>query len=174
TFNVSDLYNDTSVVISKSEFETTDLDSIIRAELEANNLAVIEQNEKIKETLNNLHFIVPLKGIVSDEFDVKKSHFGIDIVPGKNQTVFATLSGTVILSTWSVETGYVIGIQHNWDLISFYKHNSVLLKKVGDRVKSGESIAIVGNSGEETTGPHLHFELWHKGTPTNPRDYITF
>ena len=174
SFKVSSLYNDTSVVVSKSEFEENDLDSIIKAELDANNLAEIEQNKKVKETLNNLHFIVPLKGIVSDEFDNKKNHFGIDIVPGNNETVVATLSGTVIISTWSVETGYIIGIQHNWDLVSFYKHNSVLLKKVGDRVKSGETIAIVGNSGEETTGPHLHFELWHKGTPTNPRDYITF
>jgi len=174
TFNVNSLYNDTSVVISKSEFESTDLDSIIKAELDANNIATLEKNEKIKETLKNIHFIVPLKGLVSDEFDANKTHFGIDIVPGNNETVLATLSGTVILSTWSVETGYIIGIQHNWDLVSFYKHNSVLLKKVGDRVKSGESIAIVGNSGEQTTGPHLHFELWHKGTPTNPRDYITF
>jgi len=174
TFSVKNLYNDTSVVISQSEFETTDLDSIIKAELDANDLATINKNKKIKETLNNLHFIVPLKGLISDEFDINKSHFGIDIVPGNNQTVLATLSGTVILSTWSVETGYIIGIQHNWDLVSFYKHNSVLLKKVGDRVKSGETIAIVGNSGEQTTGPHLHFELWHKGTPTNPRDYITF
>jgi len=121
-----------------------------------------------------LHFIVPLKGIVSNEFNHEKSHFGIDIVPGNDETVLATLSGTVILSTWSVETGYIIAIQHNWNLVSFYKHNSVLLKKVGDRVKTGESIAIVGNSGEQTTGPHLHFEIWHNGTPTNPRDYIIF
>ena len=118
-----------------------------------------EEIKEIKETLKNLHFIVPLKGIISNEFDSKKSHFGIDIVPGNDETVLATLSGTVILSTWSVETGYIIGIQHNWNLISFYKHNSVLLKKVGDRVKSGESVAIVGNSGEQTSGKHLHFEL---------------
>ncbi len=175
TFNVGSIYNDTSIVISKSEFESSDLDSIIRAELEANNLGILNNaNEEVKETLKNLHFVVPLKGIISSEFDRKASHFGIDIVPGNNETVLATLSGTVILSTWSVETGYVIGIQHNFNLISFYKHNSVLLKKAGDRVKSGESIAIVGNSGEQTTGPHLHFELWHNGTPTNPRDYISF
>jgi murein DD-endopeptidase MepM/ murein hydrolase activator NlpD len=73
-----------------------------------------------------------------------------------------------------VETGYTIGIQHNWNLISFYKHNSVLLKKTGDRVKAGEPIAIVGNSGEQTTGTHLHFELWINGSSVNPRDYISF
>ncbi|NPA68258.1 MAG: M23 family metallopeptidase, partial [Chlorobi bacterium] len=71
-------------------------------------------------------------------------------------------------------TGYIIGIQHNFNFISFYKHNSVLLKKVGDRIITGESVAIAGNSGENTTGPHLHFELWHNGTPVNPEDYITF
>ncbi|MCF6365185.1 MAG: M23 family metallopeptidase [Bacteroidales bacterium] len=175
TFNVEKLYNDSSIVISKSEFGNSNLDSIIRAELEETEAGVIgEQIKEIKETLKNLHFIVPLKGLVSNEFDAKKSHFGIDIVPGNDETVLAALSGTVILSTWSVETGYIIGIQHNWNLLSLYKHNSVLLKKVGDRVKSGESIAIVGNSGEQTSGKHLHFELWHNGTPTNPRDYITF
>jgi len=175
SFNVSKIYNDSSIIISKSEFENSNLDSIIRAELEETDAGTIgEEIKEIKETLKNLHFIVPLKGIVSNEFDSKKSHFGIDIVPGNDETVLATLSGTVILSTWSVETGYIIGIQHNWNLISFYKHNSVLLKKVGDRVKSGESVAIVGNSGEQTSGKHLHFELWHNGTPTNPRDYITF
>ena len=175
TFSIQKIYKDTSLTISKSDFESSDLDSIIRAELKESDeggLNVINSN--IKENLKNLHFIVPLKGIVSNEFNREKSHLGIDIVPGNNETVLATLSGTVIISTWSVETGYIIGIQHNWNLISFYKHNSVLLKKVGDRVKTGESIALVGNSGEQTTGTHLHFELWHNGTPTNPRDYITF
>ena len=86
----------------------------------------------------------------------------------------ATLGGTVIIATWSLETGYVIGIQHDNNLFSIYKHNSVLLKKTGDRVVAGESIAIVGNTGEVTTGPHLHFELWHKGVPLNPQDYIAF
>jgi len=175
TFSAKNIYNDTSLTISKSDFESSDLDSIIRAKLEETDAGSLNaMNSNIKESLKNLHFIVPMKGIVSNEFDRERAHYGIDIVPGNDETVLATLSGTVILSTWSVETGYIIGIQHNWNLISFYKHNSVLLKKVGDRVKTGESIALTGNSGEQTTGPHLHFELWHNGTPTNPRDYITF
>jgi murein DD-endopeptidase MepM/ murein hydrolase activator NlpD len=175
SFSTEKLYNDTTLKINMSDFESTDLDSIIRAELEEAETGQINMTDsEIKDNLKNLHFIVPLKGIVSNEFNIEKSHLGIDIVPGNDETVLATLSGTVILSTWSVETGYIIAIQHNWNLISFYKHNSVILKKVGDRVKTGESIAIVGNSGEQTTGPHLHFEMWHNGTPVNPRDYITF
>jgi murein DD-endopeptidase MepM/ murein hydrolase activator NlpD len=175
SFNINSLYNDTSVTANFSDFNNSNLDSIIKAELEDIETGSLNnQNDKIKETLANLHFIIPLKGTVSNEFKSDKSHFGIDIVPGNDETVLATLSGTVILSTWSVETGYVIGIQHNWNLVSFYKHNSVLLKKTGDRVKTAEPIALVGNSGEQTTGTHLHFELWYNGTPTNPRDYITF
>jgi murein DD-endopeptidase MepM/ murein hydrolase activator NlpD len=175
SFNVNSLYNDTSVTVSFSEFENSKLDSLIKAELDATNAGSLEKdNVKIKETLANLHFVIPLKGTVSNEFKSEKSHYGIDIVPGNDETVLSTLSGTVIFSGWSVETGYTIGIQHNWNLVSFYKHNSVLLKKTGDRVKTGEPIAMVGNSGEQTTGTHLHFELWFNGTPTNPRDYITF
>jgi len=175
TFKVNKIYQDTVMNISKSEFNNSKLDSLIRAQLEeAETGAINPGNKQIKETIKNIHFLIPLRGIVSNEFNPKKSHYGIDIVPGNDETISATLSGTVILATWSVETGYIIGIQHNFNFVSFYKHNSVLLKKVGDRVKSGESVAIVGNSGENTTGPHLHFELWHNGTPVNPRDYITF
>jgi murein DD-endopeptidase MepM/ murein hydrolase activator NlpD len=84
------------------------------------------------------------------------------------------LDGTVIISDWTSETGYVIGVQHSNNLFSFYKHNSALLKRAGDYVKAGEVIAIIGNSGEYTTGPHLHFELWYNGTAVNPVDYILF
>ncbi len=175
TFKVNKIYKDTTVKISKSEFNSSKLDSIIRAQLEEDETGNINgETHKIKETIKNLHFVTPLKGIISNKFDPKKSHYGIDIVPGNDETVVAVLSGTVILATWSVETGYIIGIQHNFNFISFYKHNSVLLKKVGDRIITGESVAIAGNSGENTTGPHLHFELWHNGTPVNPEDYITF
>ena len=88
--------------------------------------------------------------------------------------VKATLDGTVTLADWTVETGYVIYIQHENNLISVYKHNAELLKKVGNKVKAGDAIAIIGNSGELTTGPHLHFELWHNGTPIDPQTYIVF
>ena len=154
----------------------TDMDSVVRAqieEVENENLSKIK-NLNSSTNLKNLHFVIPLKGMITNEFDTKNNHFGIDIVGGKGDAVLATLPGTVILATWSLETGYLVQIQHDNNLISVYKHNSVLLKKSGDRVVAGESIAIVGNSGENTTGPHLHFELWYNGNPVNPRDYITF
>jgi len=95
-------------------------------------------------------------------------------VAKRNEAVNATLDGTVIFSDWTVETGYVIGIQHKGNYISVYKHNSVLLKNQGSFVKAGEPIAIVGESGELSSGPHLHFELWYNGTPVDPKEYIAF
>ncbi len=127
-----------------------------------------------KNGISNFFFFTPLKGIVSEQFKSKDQHYGVDIVGPENESVKATLDGTVILATWSSETGYTITVQHSNNLISVYKHNSVLLKKVGDYVKAGEAIAIIGNSGEQTTGPHLHFELWYNGTAINPQDYIVF
>jgi lipoprotein NlpD len=116
----------------------------------------------------------PTRGMVSDRFDAKKKHYGTDIAANPNESVLATMDGTVILSTYTAETGYLIGVQHSQDLISVYKHCGSLLKKEGDRVKGGEAIALVGNSGTLSTGPHLHFELWYKGHPVNPEKYIVF
>ncbi len=119
-------------------------------------------------------FLQPLKGTVTSRFNIKKEHFGIDVVAPKNEAIKATLDGTVIFAEWTVETGYVIQLQHADNIVSIYKHNSVLHKKVGDHVKAGEVVAIVGNSGELSTGPHLHFELWYNGIPINPEAYMTF
>lgn len=130
--------------------------------------------EGTKNGISNFFFFTPLKGIVSEQFKSKDQHYGIDIVGPENESVKATLDGTVILATWSSETGYTITVQHTNNLISVYKHNSVLLKKVGDYVKAGEAIAIIGNSGEQTSGPHLHFELWYNGKAMNPQDYMVF
>ena len=96
------------------------------------------------------------------------------ITANPNESVLATLDGTVILSTYTAETGYLIEVQHNQDFVSVYKHCGSLLKREGDTVKGGEAIALVGNSGTLTTGPHLHFELWHRGRPVNPEKYIVF
>ena len=124
--------------------------------------------------INDYFFFCPLKGIVTNGFNPGKAHFGIDIVAKENEAIKATLEGTVILSTWTLATGNVIILQHSNNLLSVYEHNSVLLKKAGEYVKAGDVIAIIGNSGELTTGPHLHFELWYKGDAVNPQQYISF
>lgn len=124
--------------------------------------------------LSGIFFFPPLRGVVTDTFDIKKGHFGIDIVTKADDAVKACLDGTVILSSWTSDGGYVMHVQHGGDLVSVYKHNAVLLRQQGDRVKAGEAVAIVGNSGELTSGPHLHFELWHRGEPVDPRAYMVF
>ena len=116
----------------------------------------------------------PTRGMISSEFDANKNHFGVDIAATPNESVLATLDGTVILSTYTAETGYVIQVQHGQNMVSVYKHCGSLLKKEGDTVKAGEAIALVGNTGEKTTGPHLHFELWNKGRALDPSKYIVF
>ena len=124
--------------------------------------------------ISSFIFLQPLKGTVTNRFNMQQQHYGIDIVAPKNEAIKATLDGTVIFAEWTVETGYVIQLQHADNIVSIYKHNSVLHKKVGDYVKAGEVVAIVGNSGELSTGPHLHFELWYNGIAINPEDYMMF
>lgn len=124
--------------------------------------------------LKNLVLFPPLKGMVSDKYNSKDKHYGVDLVSAKDEPIKSISDGTVIFSSWTDETGNVIAIQHQSELVSIYKHCSVLLKKVGNFVNAGEIIAIIGNSGENTTGPHLHFELWYKGNPMNPEDFVSF
>ncbi|MBK8614108.1 MAG: M23 family metallopeptidase [Flavobacteriales bacterium] len=124
--------------------------------------------------LAGIIFFPPIRGLVTSNFERKDGHFGIDIVTKKDEAVKATLDGTVVLASWTSDGGHVLQVQHRNDLVSVYKHNSVLLKKVGDKVKAGEAIAIVGDSGELTTGPHLHFELWLNGEPIDPQAYMVF
>jgi len=124
--------------------------------------------------VENNYFIPPINGIVSSGFMSSKKHYGIDLITPKDTPVKAVKDGHVILADWTMNTGYTIGIQHNNNLVTFYKHNSGLLKKVGDTVKSGESIAIIGNTGMQTDGFHLHFELWHNGTPVDPIGLMSF
>ena len=171
---------DTTMRYTNIDFARSKHDSILRQKIETEeqeNLSVVKNDGNSSNSnkgLNSLHFFVPVKGILVNKFNVKEAHYGIDLVASPNEAVMATLSGTVIIATWSLSTGYIIQVQHENNLISIYKHNSTLLRKVGDHVSAGESIAIIGNSGELTSGPHLHFELWHNGIPLNPEDYITF
>lgn len=124
--------------------------------------------------LAGMIFFPPLRGVVTSTFDRTQGHFGIDIVSQADAAVKACQAGTVVFAGWTSNDGHVLQVQHTNDLVSVYKHNSVLLKQIGDRVKAGEAIAIVGNSGELTTGPHLHLELWHKGEPVDPQAYMVF
>lgn len=123
--------------------------------------------------IEGMHFFTPLKGVVSQGFD-PGLHPYIDITAPAGSVVKATLDGTVIFAGWSDDSGHTIQIQHDGDIVSIYKHNEKLLKKAGDKVTAGSPIALVGNSGELTTGDHLHFELWHKGEAVNPTRYINF
>lgn len=158
------------------DFSISKEDSLLREQVEQESqFSIYQENGEVSSNdLSKVHFYPPLKGIVTNEFDILTNHFGTDIVAKPNQVVSAVLDGTVIEATWSVEFGYIIQVQHELNLISAYKHNSELLKKVGSRVKVGEPIAIIGNSGELTWGPHLHFELWFNGKPINPEEYINF
>ena len=152
-------------------------DSLLRQQIEDQeqySLLLNEPEIRSKPDFTDIHFFPPLKGIVTNSYNYGENHFGTDIVAPPDEVVTSVLDGTVILATWTVETGYIIQIQHEHNLLSVYKHNSELLKKAGNYTKAGEAIAIVGNSGELTTGPHLHFELWHNGKPLNPEDYIAF
>jgi len=150
-------------------------DSIFRKEHEEDEKYNLTLDDAPKSKgLSNIHFFAPIKGMISNHYDNKMEHYGTDIVGGVNERISSILDGTVIFSEWTLNTGYVIQIQHSNNLLSVYKHNSELLKKAGERVKAGEAIALLGNSGELTSGPHLHFELWHNGRPLNPEDYIKF
>ena len=128
----------------------------------------------IESELESTFFYTPLKGVVTNHFGDGSGHFGVDIVAQDNTPVLATLGGIVFFSEWTIQTGYVIMVQHDNQLVSVYKHNSKLLKNPGERVTAGECLALTGNSGEFTTGPHLHFELWYHSTPLNPENYINF
>ena len=165
-----------------NEVDHVDIDEISEEELAfkesvKEEIELIDQAQSIGLLSNNgtnqlLKFATPISGVVIAEFDKLNEHFGIDIAAEENEVVKSVESGMVISSQWNPETGYVIIIQHKNNAISFYKHNSKLLKKVGSFVRKGETIAIVGNTGELSDGPHLHFELWQNGKAVNPLDFI--
>jgi murein DD-endopeptidase MepM/ murein hydrolase activator NlpD len=149
-------------------------DSAFRKSFEGSELSVVSlTNTKVHE-LQETFFFSPITGFISDHYDVKKGHFGVDVVSKTNEPVKCIADGTVVFSSWTQDSGYVIMIQHRGNLTSIYKHNAELLKKVGTFVNAGEIISIVGNSGELTNGPHLHLELWYNGNSLNPEEFVTF
>ena len=158
-------------------FKPTKNDSLLRLKIderEKYDISIFSASNRIDEKLNGVLFFSPLKGEITNRFDLKKGHYGIDVIASNNEAVKAILNGTVVYADWSPENGHVIQLQHAQNLVSIYKHNSFLLKKTGDLVKAGDAVAIVGNSGELSTGPHLHFELWHNGIPLDPEKFVVF
>ncbi len=120
------------------------------------------------------YFFPPLRGTLTDAFDPPGHHFGVDLTASEGELIKATLEGTVVFSSWTPGQGKVIQIQHPKGVLSVYKHNSVLLKQAGQKVGTGDPIAIIGNTGSLTTGPHLHFEIWYRGEPVDPEEVMTF
>jgi murein DD-endopeptidase MepM/ murein hydrolase activator NlpD len=160
------------------KFNTSPNDSVLRARVEKEekyNLTLGPSASESFSGLSNLHFFPPVKGIVSGKYDVRTKHFGTDIVTKPKAVVSAVLDGTVIFTGWTMETGFVIEVQHPNNIVSVYKHNASLLKETGDLVRAGDIISVVGDSGElYTSGPHLHFEIWYKGSPLDPEKHILF
>lgn len=156
-----------------SEKQIRKQDSILRMNLTREEQFQLSLAEGRNLHIEGMHFFCPLKGVISQGYDPSIHPF-VDITAPANSMVYATLDGTVISSGWTDDAGYTIQIQHINDIISIYKHNQKLLKKVGDKVTAGEPIAFVGNTGALTTGDHLHFELWYKGEAVDPTKYINF
>jgi murein DD-endopeptidase MepM/ murein hydrolase activator NlpD len=151
-------------------------DAALRSEVEKNDRGggYSTWGENAMVTTSGQYFYAPVSGVVTSRFNPAIRHYGIDVAAPANDPVKSVLDGTVISSGWTIESGYTIQVQHSSNLVSTYKHNASVLKKEGERVKAGEAIALVGSSGENSTGPHLHFELWNNGTPVNPANYINF
>jgi murein DD-endopeptidase MepM/ murein hydrolase activator NlpD len=174
--DIGNLNRDSLLETQQIDSEYIDLspsraDSLLREEV------ALEDKYNVLQTAgSNIEFALfpPVKGPITEDYNVKTRHYAIDIVVAKNAPVKSVADGRVIFAEWSAGTGYVIIIEHNYGLLSVYKHNSSLTKEQGDFVKSGEVIAAAGSAGELTTGPHLHFELWNEGNPVNPKDYIDF
>ncbi len=141
-----------------------------------------EQEEKYNLTVLNtnplpmdgLFFYKPVNGVISSHYQADIHHFGVDIAAASKESVLATLDGTVMYAGYDPNQGNVIQLQHKNGFVSVYKHNELLLKEPGEQVVAGEAIALVGNTGKLSTGPHLHFELWYNGKPVNPEDFIVF
>lgn len=169
--NRDSLINSQQIDSGLIDLSPSKADSLLREEV------AMEDKYNVLETAgSDMEFVLfpPVKGPISEGYNFKSKHFAVDVVVAKNAPVKSVADGRVIFAEWSAGTGYVIIIEHNYGLLSVYKHNSSLTKEQGEFVKSGEVIAAAGSTGELSTGPHLHFELWNEGNPVNPTDYIDF
>ena len=165
---------DTTKKYDKLDYTRSPEDSALRSEMETGDEYSLALGVTRKTGISGYFFFAPVKGSVTSSFNLAEEHFGVDVASADNESVKATLDGTIISAGWSPEDGYVIQVQHSNNLISVYKHNAALLKKTGQFVKAGEPIAIIGSSGEHSTGPHVHFEIWYNGAPVDPQEYVVF
>lgn len=170
-FNEDSIKNAQPITISEDELKPSKTDLLLREEVEQEDkFNVFEQ--AIFE--GNFSLFQPVEGMVSEPFNVNDKHYAVDIATDKNEPVKSTADGRVIFAEWTAETGFVIIIEHPFSLISVYKHNASLLKTQGDFVREGEVIALTGNTGDLSSGTHLHFELWRDGNPIDPQEFIKF
>ena len=160
-----------SISLGEIDFATSTKESLLRQNVEEEEKGALFFNKKNN---NLVLFFTPISGVITGRFNPSALHYGVDVVAKENSRVASVLSGTVVVSEWNPETGHSIGVQHKDGYLSFYKHNSVLLRSIGDYVKGGEHVAIIGDSGEFSSGSHLHFELWQNGKPVNPENFILF
>ncbi len=166
---------DTTKKYNNLNFRPSSEDTALRHEIESMDQYSLSIGGKRKGGISGFFFFVPVRGTVSNAFNAAEEHFGVDVMANdENEPVRSTLDGTVISAAWTTGDGYVISVQHADNLISIYKHNAALLKKTGEYIKAGDPIAIVGSSGEQNSGPHVHFELWYNGTAIDPSEYMVF
>ncbi len=161
----------TKLEISEVDLNPTKEDSLLRAKVEKEDKYNLFESAT---SVTNFVLFPPVSGTISEAYNVKEKHYAVDVVVPKDTPIKATADGIVIFAEWTAGTGHVIILEHSYGLISVYKHNATLTKSQGDLVKAGEVIATSGNTGELSTGPHLHFELWSDGYPINPTNFIDF
>lgn len=171
SFNRDSIIEAAEVDQSKINLSANEADSILRAKVDKEDKYCLFETAKSK---TNFVLFPPVNGEISEQYNAEEKHYAVDIVVAKNTPVKAAADGTVIFAEWTAQTGYVIIIEHSYGLISVYKHNATLTKAQGDFVKAGEVVATSGNTGDLTTGPHLHFELWSDGYSVNPTNFIDF
>ena len=156
-------------------FDKTPEDSMLRVQVESEEkFNFFEYNDVNSQSIEKMLFFTPVNGLITQSYNFDEKHYGVDVVTKEKELIKSVLSGIVVFASWTFETGHVIVIQHENNLLSVYKHNSVLLKEQGESIEAGEAVAIIGNSGKWSTGPHLHFELWYNNNPVDPEQYILF
>lgn len=164
-------------IIPEQLVERIEEDEILRKEIQLEeNLSLADNGDPSFQNrkLEHIHMVSPIKGTISTSFQPNIDHYGVDVLGPSNTAIKAVMDGIVISADWTLETGNTLAVQHHNNVISVYKHNSRLLKHAGDLVTAGEAVAIIGNSGTLSDGPHLHFEIWHDGVPLDPEKYIVF